>query len=385
MDTEEKQKVLFLITKSNWGGAQRYVYDLATNLDPEQFIPTVALGGEGILKDKLLAAQVRSISIPGLQRNVSLFKEIKATISIGKIIKAERPDVLHINSSKAGILGALVGRILGVPKIVFTAHGWAFNEPRPYWQYLVIKCVHWLTVLLAHNTIVVSHATKAQMDWVGAQPKMTVVHPGRSDIAFKNRPDARGIIERSVIPGKYGLVEFQDDLWVGIIAELHPIKNHQLLLSAWSNVIASVPHARLVIIGEGELLISLQQQVVDLGIEQHVFFTGHLDEAARFLKAFDIFTLPSQSEAYGYVLAEAGLAGVPVVAANVGGITDVVTHRENGLLFSLTDQKTYSDHLIELLQNQSLRKRLGKEHQNRMSERTIEKMIYTTQIIYTHP
>lgn len=128
MSDIQREKILFLITKSNWGGAQRYVYDLAVTLDKEQFEPIVVLGGDGVLKNMLEHAHIRTISIKTLQRDVSIKKEFAFANELRKIIKEEKPSVLHVNSSKAGGVGALIGRLTGVPRIIFTAHGWAFNE-----------------------------------------------------------------------------------------------------------------------------------------------------------------------------------------------------------------------------------------------------------------
>jgi glycosyltransferase involved in cell wall biosynthesis len=168
MDTPRK-KILLLITKSTQGGAQRYVFDLATALPAQQYDVVVAVGGEGELGDNLKKAGLKVYSLKSLKRNISITDDIRAFFSLLKIIRKERPDILHINSSKAGAFGTLIGRILRVPKIIFTSHGWAFNEDRPKWQKIVLKTIHWITIMLSHVTIVVARGTKAQMQWMGAQ------------------------------------------------------------------------------------------------------------------------------------------------------------------------------------------------------------------------
>ena len=155
MAEQPKKKVLFLITKSNFGGAQRYVFDLATHLDRDRYAVAVALGGNGSLIEKLTEAAIRVIRIPGLQRNISFKKELLSFWQIHKLLKAERPDVLHVNSSKAGGIGAFIGRLHRVPCIVYTAHGWAFNEDRSLVSRLLVGFLHWLTILFAHHTITV--------------------------------------------------------------------------------------------------------------------------------------------------------------------------------------------------------------------------------------
>ncbi len=165
------KKVLFVITKSNWGGAQRYVYDLAVSLPKEDFEISVALGGHGILATKLKEAGVRVIGIPHLERDISFVKELLSTLYLWKILRSERPQVIHLNSSKIGGLGALVAytlkfwdlwdrkgtsRAAWKPKVIFTVHGWAFNERRNFIYQGIIYFLQWLTAFLSDNIIVIS-------------------------------------------------------------------------------------------------------------------------------------------------------------------------------------------------------------------------------------
>ncbi len=332
MLAKNQKKVLFLITKSNWGGAQRYVYDLATTLDPVAYQPIVACGGNGELVQKLHEAGIRVIAIPALERDISALKELKAITEITAIIKAERPDVLHVNSSKAGVYGALLGRILRVPHVIFTAHGWAFNEDRPLSQRLLFKTMHWLTVCLSHTTIAVSQTIINQLNWPGVRSKMVSIPIGRAIPAFKTKDDARQLIEMHAVGTERGLIDFHNDYWLGTVAELHPVKNLSVAIDAVATLIHVIPRLRYVIIGEGQERERLTTQIKQLGLEEHVFLVGAFPEAARLIPAFDCFVLPSRSEAAGYVLLEAGLAQVPVIASNVGGIPELIVDKQTGRL-----------------------------------------------------
>lgn len=383
MTNTPRKKILFLITKSTWGGAQRYVFDLANNLPAEVFDASVATGGDGMLVEKLQHAGLKVHPLKSLKRDVSFFGEITAFFALLKLVQKERPDILHLNSSKAAALGAVVGRICRVPKIVFTAHGWAFNEDRPHWQKVLIKTIQWLTIKLSHRTIAVSHGMMKEMDWLGVQKKMTVVHLGRTVANMKHKEDARGALEMKVIDTTARLIDYHDDLWLGTIAELHPIKRINRAINAVSSLIKDFPSLRFLIIHDGELKTELQQQVKDLGLEQHVFFTGTIEDAARFLPAFDLFVLPSKSEAFGYVLIEAGQAGVPVVATEVGGIPDIITDGENGLLVPPDNTPALAQALKSLLNDKELRQTLARAHYERSQTFTTEKMITETAAVYT--
>lgn len=374
----KRKKVLFLITKSNWGGAQRYVHDLATTLDYTLYEPVVVLGGEGELKDKLEAANIRTISLTSLQRDISLTKEFSFARELWRTIKKEQPDVLHVNSSKAGGVGCFVGRLARVPQVIFTAHGWAFNEDRPWWQRFVIKKLHWWTVILSHHTIAVSRAMVTQMNWPLARSKMSVINPGRTIPEFAGKLQAR----QAIAHAQPDLIPHMADVWLIIVAELHPIKQHLLLFAAMKNISSTYPNVRLVCVGDGESRSMLDTYITDHNLEETIFMTGAIHEAAQHLKAADAFVLPSASESYGYVLHEAGLAHVPIIASAVGGITDIVTDGTTGTLVSQITADTLTTAITSFLEQPHTYQEQARTLQQQLQTRTVQDMTQKTVAIY---
>lgn len=375
----ERTKILFLITKSNFGGAQRYVYDLATRLDPTQYDVAVALGGNGTLIDMLREHRIRTIQIPSLARDISLKKELLSFREIYSILRTENPTVLHVNSSKAGGMGALTGRLCGVKTIIYTAHGWAFNEKRSLPSRMVLAFLHWLTILLAHKTIAVSRTTQLQMHWPFTRHKIVLIHNGRSIPDFLERENARIFLTDYSTK----LSAHTNELWIGTIGELHPIKQHNVLIRAVQRLVKDGMSVRHIIIGDGELREKLESLVHKLHIEEHVFLLGHINEAAQYLKAFDIFALASKSEALAYVIIEAGYAGLPVVASNVGGIPEIVTNKESGLLVPQGDVTTFASALRTLIRDKALREYYGEALEEKVREQfSIERMIAQTEGVY---
>tara|TARA_B100000508_G_scaffold52170_1_gene40478 strand:- start:5326 stop:6471 length:1146 start_codon:yes stop_codon:yes gene_type:complete len=378
METQTKKKILFLITKSNWGGAQRYVYDLATNLPTARYEPVVALGGDGPLRHKLVTAGVRVITIPHLERDISLRKELLASWSIAHLIRGEDPDVLHVNSSKAGAIGAFLGRILGVPRVIFTAHGWAFNEDRSFIQRFIFKVAHWLTVLLAHHTICVSHALKSQLRWPGAQRKMSVTHLGREATALFDRAHARALLAEH----NPQLEPYLSDPWLISIGELHPVKQHDVAIEAVANLLPEHPNLRYLIIGDGQLRDELTSFISKEALGEHVFLLGQIDEAAQYLKAADVFVLPSRSEALGYVALEAAQAGIATVASNVGGIPEVVVNDVTGTLVPSGDSTALSAAIEHYLRQPKLSQKHAAAAREHAASFSIEAMVRRTTAYY---
>lgn len=313
-----RKKVLYVITKSNWGGAQRYVHDLATNL-PETYESVVAAGDHGLLFSKLHLQKVRTICVPGLARDISLVSDVIGLWELCRLFRQERPHVVHLNSSKAGFLGAIAARLMGVRHIVFTVHGWPFNEPVSY----LSKFIRWgatlVTILLVHRTIAVSHFGTL-LSPLGLKTK--TIHNGIQPIDFLSREEAR-----RELCARAGISE--DSFIFGSIAELHVNKGFDILIEATY----LVDDVQVIVIGEGEERPPLEQLIKELKLEDRIHLIGFIDNAARYLKAFDAFVLPSRTEALGYVLLEAGMAEIPVIASAVGGIPEIIEDQVSGDLF----------------------------------------------------
>ena len=127
------KKILFVITKSVWGGAQRYVFDLATNLPKDQFETAVAVGGNGPLVHKLTEHNIVTSDVTNFQKSVNPFKDIAVFFELLAIYKKFQPDVIHTNSSKAGGIASAAAFVYRITtrrpvRCIFTAHGWAFLE-----------------------------------------------------------------------------------------------------------------------------------------------------------------------------------------------------------------------------------------------------------------
>lgn len=369
METK-KTKIIYIVTKGNFGGAQRYVFDLATNLPKEGFEVIVATGEGNILGEKLKEKGIRTVQIPFLKRNINPLKEILSLISLIKLFKDERPDIIHLNSSKAGGLGGLAGRLTKVPKIIFTGHGWAFNEDRTLLSRILIGCFHWITILLSHKTIAVS---KRVFDQISLFPlvrkKITVIHNGIDGAEFLDREIARKeLYENSPFP-----------FWIGTISELHKNKGVDFIIRAFANVSPQNEQVGLFLIGDGEERRNLEILTKKLNVHDKVHFLGFKKDAARFLKAFDIFTLTSRTEAFPYVTLEAGLAGVPVIASRVGGIPELISNKENGTLVEPGNIFDIEYALRDLIQNAEKRESFKKGLEIRIKKDfSLERMLEKT-------
>lgn len=379
------KKVLFLITKSNFGGAQRYVYDQTSYLAEKGVNLKVAFGDRGKLADKLESRSIPTISIPYLGRDVSLIKDVKAFFSIRRLIKNEAPDLLHLNSSKAAVMGAAAALLCnlerflarlflgkkvreGKVKVLFTVHGWAFNESRGFVSRIILKIIYWFIILLSDVVICVSKRAREQIrNFPFTKSKMYVVHNAITPKEVKSKQEARKVLAEMAPALEESLGKEGGDIWIGTISELHPIKGLSVAVEAISILKEEYPEIRYIIMGEeGAERGKIEHKIKEDGLEKNVFILGYVEGAPSFLSAFDIFTLSSFSEGLSYAVLEAGYAGLPVVASDVGGIPEIITNEVNGELVTPGDSQALADALRELIENPDKRESLSKNLKGRI-------------------
>lgn len=365
------KKIFYVVTKSVWGGAQRYVFDLATNLPKDRFEAVVAAGESGLLFDKLREAGIRTITIPGLQRDISFLKELVSFWHLLKIFIREKPDIVHLNSTKAAGLGSVATFAYNLlqttsyklqAKAIFTVHGWGFNEDRPLPTRAVISLISWFSSLFQNKIICINNADLKTAQKFIPMRKLALIFNGIEPINFLSREEARAFFSK-----KIGRLIAENTIFIGTNAELTKNKGLGYLIEALRALPTTNYQLQTIIIGEGENREKLQNQIKLLGLQNSVFLAGFIPEAARYLKAFDIFVLPSLKEGLPYTIMEAMFAGLPVVATNVGGIPDLVEHKKTGLLMAPKDVNALAQMLQALIQSKKMREEFG----NRASK-TIE-------------
>ena len=187
----QPKKILYIVTQGNWGGAQRYVFDLSTNLG-HGYLPVVASGKESrILPEKLKNNGIKYIPIKNLVRNIHPVKDVKAIFEIYQLIKSEKPDIVHLNSSKAGALGAFGAKLAGTKKVIFTMHGLVLNEPLGIRSWLAYYLAEKISSYFKDQIIAVSVADKKSALKYGlkSEDKIKVIHIGidPSSIDFLTR------------------------------------------------------------------------------------------------------------------------------------------------------------------------------------------------------
>ncbi len=380
-------KILYFVTKSNFCGAQRHVFDLAVGARDSGNDVVVVAGGDGLLIEKLKEKGIKTYSIMSLHRDISLYDEWVSFRKLMEILSDERPDIIHSHSSKAGAIGAFAGRLHNVGRfikrqkkilIVFTGHGWAFNELRNELQRFLITFAHWLTLVWSHVDIIVSKKTAYDVSRLPfIKDKMHIIYNGIPFDVLYTREESRNLI---------GIPESitEDSIVVGIAAEFHKSKGHHYAITGLAQYLKmNNKKVTFVLCGVGEEEEEIRELCHDLGIEKYVYFAGFVKGLARMFRAFDIFLLPSLTEAFPYVILEAGYANLPTIASAVGGIPEVVDDMKNGILIQSRKAGEVARALQFYVENPEKMKEFGNAlHETVSSRFSQENMIDETIELY---
>lgn len=385
MKKSNQKKILYVITKSNWGGAQRYVFDLAKAGRNAGMHVVVACGGNGLLTERLREENIETAQITSFQRDISFIKDIRSFFEVFTIVRKTKPDVIHINSTKAGGIGAFIVRLFFRACIIFTIHGLPQYEDRPRLILMFIGFATWVTCLLSHKVIVLS---RHDMEILLKQPlikKKLILIPHGIHETFTSKEESREMILHTLgsTISRSEREKLRDLMWVGTIAELHKNKGHVYALQAFADVAKNFSNVIYIVIGSGEEKDSLLSAARRLGIRDRIFFTGFIADAQRLYQAFDIVLLTSIKEGLPYTLIEAIHAGVPIIATNVGGVPDIISDKKTGLVVSPKNSDAIYESLEKLITDDDLRKTLGENAQIFSIEHfSINKMVGRTHGLY---
>ncbi|MBI2099194.1 glycosyltransferase [Candidatus Uhrbacteria bacterium] len=373
-----KPKILYLITQAEWGGAQRYVFDLAIAFKTE-FDVSIAAGAENG-DDSLLRRSrdngIRTVEISNLHREIRPIEDIRALLKIRSLLKELKPQILHLNSAKAAVLGTLAAAWTGI-KIVYTVHGWSFLEPLSIWKkaaYLIFEKISCsfgreATILLSQKEL--------------AAAKKYGLNCGETEIIF------HGIAPPAFLDKETALQKLNEHLQkplpknallIGTVANLYETKDIANLIEALKGVNENFIS---IVIGTGPLFGRLKTLIEEEKLSNRVILAGKIIPATEILKSFDIFVLPSAKEGFPYAILEAMAAGLPIAATSVGAIPEMIEDKKSGLIAPPKNPGALKTAIESLLKDENLRSLLGQTAANEFKIRfSKDKMVQATKEIY---
>lgn len=345
-------KILYIITQADGGGAQKYTLALA-----KHFGGAIAAGSEaGKLFDDAKKAGIETFPLSHLKRAINPWHDFLAVWEMRQLIKIYQPDVIHLNSTKVGILGSFAAVGMNA-KVVFTAHGFRFNEPLGHLSKNFYLSLEKVASSYRDYIICVSEADhKAALDNnLIAPAKISTIHNGIAPINFLSREEARKELGLPLDKKIYGTIA-NDYLTKGldVLERIKPISG-----------------SLIAVIGQ----VSNQKQS-----NEHIKYLGYKPNASKYLKAFNGTFVPSRKEGFPYAVLEAMQAGQPIVATEVGGIPEALG--DAGILVQPDSPEDFDRAIETELSDEKKIKELSQKALERSKLFTEDKMLEETKKIY---
>jgi glycosyltransferase involved in cell wall biosynthesis len=363
MNSSKTQILLFIITKSDLGGAQGNVYDLISNFHKDCEVH-LAVGSPGHLTEDVSALGVPIHIIPSLTRSIKLFGDYNAVKECISLINKIKPDIIHAHSSKAGAIGRIAGWITKTPT-VFTAHGWGFTPGTPKLRRNIALIAERLLAPISTKLICVSESDRqlAKSLGVGNDKSLAVVRCGIENIPVTIANPA------------------QQPPRLIMVARFNEQKDQETLLKAVAQIKNLDFHLDLV--GSGISLELCKKLAQSLEISDKVSFLGDRTDVPELLAKSQIFILSTHYEGLPISILEAMRAGLPVVATSVNGIPEEIEDGKTGFLVPRQDAKTLAEALLKLIQTPEIRQQMGEAAREKfLLEFTIDRMVNETRNVY---
>ena len=391
----KNKKILYIVTQNKWGGAQKYVLELTKYFSRANEIH-VAYGEEKNKDPKFFQIldelKIKSIAVPYLGRQIDLGRDYLAIMEILKIYNTGHYDLVHLNSSKVGLLGSLAARMYSANpmntklRLIYTAHGFVFNEPLSKLRKKIYKFSEIISTSIEHLIITVSEADRqsAIANKITYEEKLITIHNG-IDIDNLNFYDKEIALEKLALSKPYSAEASDGKKYFGTIASFYQSKGYNYLVEAVKILDEAksplLDEYQFVLIGDGPEQNKIKQQISQNNLDKYFQLLGAKDDAYKYLPAFEAFILPSVKEGLPYTLLEAGLAKIPIVATKVGGVAEIITDQVNGLLVEAANPLALAE-AIKNISNYNP-EMIAKNYQNIKENFSLQQTLEKTKEIYS--
>jgi len=370
-------RVTHIITRLVIGGAQENTLATIGGLQRKpglevNLISGPTLGPEGSLEPVAGQMNVLLTVVPELVRPVHPWKDFIALTRLEKLLRDQKPDIVHTHSGKAGILGRLAARRAGVPIIIHHIHGPSFgNFQGPLANLVFTAAEKYAAKATNHFFCSADAMTKLYLAAGIGRPEMyTRIFSGFRLDPFLNATNDLALRQQ---------LGFDETHFViGKIGRLFKLKGHADLVAAFAKILPQVPHARLLLVGDGSLRQEIENQIRGLGLAGKVVFTGLVPpgDVARYVGIMDCLAHLSYREALSRALPQALAAGKPVIAYDFDGADEICLENETGFLVRTGDIDSAANRLLQLARDSALREKFGRHGRNFVAENfSIEKMV----------
>jgi glycosyltransferase involved in cell wall biosynthesis len=346
-----KLNVIYAIDSLRMGGAERLTASILRNLS-EEFSPRVCVFS--VRDGNPLAEQIAKFGVPVDLLPIPYLKDVTALPRLVRYLKLHNADLVHGQLEFGAVFGSLASKRLGLPSVV-TLH--TMTSQKMSIKAKLHQVVEFLVLRYFCDTVisVSNEARQFYLDISNLQPSKLVTIYNGVDLSHFERPDRRNPYDE--IRREFGAPA--DAKFLTTVAVLRELKGIQFMIRALPKILQKFPNTYYVIVGDGDYKDDLMREVEQAGVKERVIFAGQRSNVADFLNASEIFILPTLTEALPTVLAEAMAARLPIIASAVGGIPEMITDGENGILLPPADTEALADACLRLLFDEEAAKSMG--------------------------
>lgn len=331
------------------GGVLEYLYMFLNNFKNEDYENILIVSQDYEKSLEKFKNIVKDVYIIQMTREIKLKQDIKSTLEIRKLLKKIKPDILYLHSSKAGAYGRIAMFFNRRTKILYNAHGWYFNADMSIKKKKIIALIERILAIRADKIINISKSEydSALKYKIAPEKKMCIIENG---IDFKKFEGCERY--REATRKKYNIRD--NEIVIGVVGRLSEQKDPMTMIKAFNEVYKENKNVRLMYVGSGELENEVMKYAKENNLAQLVTITGWIDDTEKYIPAFDIAILPSKWEGFGLVLVEYMACNKPIVASNVGGITDIIKTENSGFLIEVGNVKEFAKHIEKYIKNKEL-------------------------------
>jgi glycosyltransferase involved in cell wall biosynthesis len=356
-------RVLHVITRLTLGGSSEASIAQIEALERAGYPCTLAVGFAESERDVMARARQRGcrlVDIPGLGREAAPARDLRALAGLVRVIRRERPTIVHTHTSKAGFVGRLAARLTRVPIVLHQPHGHILYGYYGPWRTKAYVALERLAAGWSDRLVMLTDRGAEQhlAHRIGKPGQFATVPSGVPVAALRAAAPPRATAR-----ARFDVAA--DAFVIAGVGRLVPIKGFDLLVEALPAVAAALPATRALLVGGGPLRGALEARAAALGVADRVRITGPTQDVVGALAAADVLVAPSRNEGMGRAIVEAMALGVPPVATTVGGIPAVVEDGVSGRLVPPEDAPALARALIELGRDPAPRAKLGEAARRR--------------------
>lgn len=333
------------------GGIEVYLKMFFKYFNNKRYKNYVILSQQYINSKKEFEKLGVEVFIVDMCREISPINDIKSIVKIYSILNKIRPNIVYSHSSKAGGLGRIPAKLVGA-KNIYNPHGWAFDMNISNIKKNIYIFVEKLLAWLTDEIIAISEYEKkvALKYKIVKENKISIIENAIDLEKFNKIYDTKEILNE--------IKFYKDDIIIGMIARISEQKSPMTFVNIAEKISKRNPKCKFIIVGDGDQRKEIEESVDEKGLKDRFFITGWVNDPYRYLSVFDIALLTSKWEGFGLVIPEYMAAKKPVIASNVGGISNIINHGENGYLVNDLDVNCFVKYIERIIENFNIKMKL---------------------------